>query len=75
MPSGELREVFRRALECVRPYLQMSASDIAATVAASTSTSTSADRMNSTSPVTLGDMQKLHFYGYFKQVRTDTLSP
>ena len=54
MSSIELKDTFKRALEFVRPFLQMSAAEIA--------------RGDGGPPVlVLGDADKLKFYGYFKQ--------
>jgi diazepam-binding inhibitor (GABA receptor modulating acyl-CoA-binding protein) len=54
MSSSELKECFKRALEFVRPYLQMSSAELASAAGPAAA-------------LALGDADKLRFYGYFKQ--------
>jgi acyl-CoA-binding protein len=53
LSSKELKETFRAALERSRPLLQ--------------APSTASNVSSSASPGSLSDLQKLQFYGYFKQ--------
>jgi acyl-CoA-binding protein len=54
LSSTDLKDAFKRALEFLRPFLQMSAAELAASG-------------GTVAPLTLGDADKLRFYGYFKQ--------
>jgi diazepam-binding inhibitor (GABA receptor modulating acyl-CoA-binding protein) len=54
LSTTELKEVFKSALEFVRPFLSMSAADLAKPGVTAV-------------PLVLTDAEKLQFYGYFKQ--------